>query len=130
MYDGQPSFSASPEEGPLFHKGDRIESIDGKSVKDAVEFNWLVAASSGKSVSIAVERHRDEKGRTLAKPEPATITLTDNYFRTMGLTLDSGPIAAVHGITCGKGWSEGWRQIGDLGRPEYWQSDRSVEIAQ
>jgi regulator of sigma E protease len=42
-----------------------------------------------------VERVNDEAGKPLEKPTVETITITDNFFRTLGLTLDSGPIAAV-----------------------------------
>lgn len=94
VYDGLPGLS-SASEGPLFHKGDRIESVDGKPVKDAVDFHREVAVNSGKSMTVMVERTHDEKGRLLSKSKEETITLTDNYFRTLGLTLDSGPIAAV-----------------------------------
>lgn len=79
----------------LFHKGDQILSVDGKDVKDAVEFHRAVAMNSGKSMAVVVKRKRDEHGKLLPEPTTQTVTLTDNYFRTMGLTLDTGLIAAV-----------------------------------
>lgn len=94
VYEGLPGHGSS-QDGPPFHKGDRIESVDGKPVKDAVEFHRAVATNMGKSIAVTVERKRDEKGKLLPEPKTQTVTLTDNYFRTLGLTLDSGPIAAV-----------------------------------
>lgn len=94
VYEAVPGLTASNEGSP-FRKGDTITAIDDQPVKDAVEFHRAVAANSGKSISVTVQRKLDEKHQKLADPKTETITLADNYFRTLGLTLDSGPIAAV-----------------------------------
>lgn len=94
VYDALPGFCTTQEK-PLFHKGDRISKVDDQEVKTAVEFHRAIALSSGKSVAVTVDRVRDENGKLLTSPTTETVTLKDNYFRTMGLTLDSGSIAAV-----------------------------------
>ena len=83
---------------PPFRKGDRITGVGNKTVKSAVEFHRAVAANSGGPLEITVDRSQDDAGKPLEKPVAEKITITDNFFRTLGLTLDSGPIAAVrHG---------------------------------
>ena len=83
---------------PLFRAGDQIMKVGDREVKTAVEFHREVAANTGNSLEITVRRLNDETGKPLESPTSETITIKDNFFRTLGLTLDSGPIAAVrHG---------------------------------
>ncbi len=80
---------------PRFRQGDQIAKVGDREVTSAVEFHREVALQSGKSLEITVNRINDKDGKPLASPTAETITITDNFFRTLGLTLDSGPIAAV-----------------------------------
>ena len=83
---------------PAFRSGDRILKVGETSVKTSAEFHREVAANTGQTLTITVERTKDQADKALSQPTIETITITDNFFRTLGLTLDSGPIAAVrHG---------------------------------
>ena len=85
---------------PAFEPGDHITKVAGQEVKTAVDFHRAVAANTGNNLEITVDRTKTIPGKsdesTLRTSQ--TITIKDNFFRSLGLTLDSGPIAAVrHG---------------------------------
>jgi len=70
---------------PPFERGDTITSIDGHAVSTYWEMRRQLAKSEG---PIAIEVQR-------ANGKEATITIKDNSFRTLGLSMDTGPIAAL-----------------------------------
>ena len=94
VYETAPG-QATSRATPTFRAGDRITKVGDHDVKTAVEFHRAVAANTSNSLNITVERKIDRDGKPLTSPTIETITITDNFFRTLGLTLDSGPIAAV-----------------------------------
>ncbi len=94
IYD-TPRRRATSLDTPGFQKGDRIKSVGDHIVKDAVDFHRAVAANTSGTLAVTVQRDVDKAGKLLAESVTETIAIPDNYFRTLGLTLDSGPIAAV-----------------------------------
>jgi regulator of sigma E protease len=97
VYEVLPGLATSRAQ-PSFRPGDQIIKVGDRQVKNAVEFHHAVAANTADTLEVTVDRKNDEAGKPLSSPSVETITITDNYFRTLGLTLDSGPIAAVrHG---------------------------------
>jgi regulator of sigma E protease len=93
IYDLLPGRTAPDQ--PTFQKGDKILKVGDHVVKDSIDFHRAVAANGSGTLSITVDRSFDEAGQRLAHSKEETITTTDNYFRTLGLILDSGPIEAV-----------------------------------
>lgn len=91
---GLPSF-ATAKATPAFHPGDVIRKVGDNVVHSAAEFHREVAAHQGETLQITVDRNNDDAGKPLETPTTQTISITDNFFRTLGLTLDSGPITAV-----------------------------------
>ncbi len=71
---------------PPFERGDRIKSINGDTVATYWELRQSLAKQAEGAITISVER---EDGKT------ATVVIKDNYFRTLGLSMDAGPIVAV-----------------------------------
>jgi regulator of sigma E protease len=97
VYETAPGH-ATDRATPPFEPGDRITKVAGQDVKTAVDFHRAVAANTGNTLEITVDRLKDESGKSAETPTAQIITIKDNFFRTLGLTLDSGPIAAVrHG---------------------------------
>ncbi|WP_397571509.1 RIP metalloprotease RseP [Schlesneria sp. T3-172] len=94
VYQISPSH-ATARATPPFRRGDRIQKVNDTPVATSVDFHREVAANAGATLTVTVQRAKDENGETLPEPTTETITITDNFFRTLGLTLDSGPIAAV-----------------------------------
>jgi regulator of sigma E protease len=94
VYDTPPGQATSRAE-PAFRAGDFILKVGEEEVLTAVDFHHAVAANRGSVLDITVQRKKDAAGKPLAAPTTETIRITDNYFHTLGLTLDSGPIAAV-----------------------------------
>lgn len=87
---------ATPSETrPTFQRGDIIKKVGDDDVTSVVEYHHAVAANSSNPLVITVERPLDEKGTKLETPRTEKISIPDNFFRTLGLTLDSGPIAAI-----------------------------------
>ena len=78
-----------------FHKGDLITKVGDREVKSSIEYHRAVAASTSNPLEITVERTLDAAGARLPKPLTEKVQVVDNFFRTLGLTLDSGPIVAV-----------------------------------
>jgi regulator of sigma E protease len=94
VYDTVPGHAVA-EGSPTFQKGDQILKVGDEEVKSAVEFHRAVAASTDNPLVITVKRTLDKSQSKLNEPTIETIKIADNYFRTLGLTLDSGPIVAV-----------------------------------
>ena len=82
LYAGTPAAKADP----AFEWGDVITSINGDSVKSYWELRQSLAKQTEGSIKIDVRR---EGGGV------ATLVVKDNSFRTLGLSMDAGPIAAV-----------------------------------
>ena len=78
-----------------FQKGDRIEKVGDHEVKNAVEFHRAVAANQSNPLEITVLRTLDKAGNRLPQEKTEKIEVVDNFFHTLGLTLDPGPIAAI-----------------------------------
>lgn len=70
---------------PPFERGDTITAIDGNTVTTYWEMRQQLAKSEG-PITINVTR---------ADGSETKIEIKDNSFRTIGLSMDTGPIAAV-----------------------------------
>ena len=88
---------ATTRAAQTFEAGDTVTKVGGQPIKTSVEFHRAVAANSVNSLDITVERELKPAGKSTERPatHEVTMTITDNFFRTLGLTLDSGPIAAI-----------------------------------
>ena len=88
---------ATTRAAQTFEAGDTVTKVGGQPIKTSVEFHRAVAANSVNSLDITVERELKPEGKSTERPatHEVTMTITDNFFRTLGLTLDSGPIAAI-----------------------------------
>jgi len=71
---------------PAFQRGDEIKSINGEPVTSNWEMRQVLAKQESGLINIDVRR---DNGST------ATVVVKDNVFRTLGLSMDAGPIAAV-----------------------------------
>lgn len=80
---------------PTFRRGDMIKSVNDHELKDSVDFYRTLATNQSGTLSIKIDRTMNEKGERLEKKFEETINIPDNYFRTLGLILDSGPIEAM-----------------------------------
>ena len=87
--------AATAEPKPTFQRGDIIKKVGDQDVATVVEYHRAVAANTSNPLVITVDRTLDEAGNKLPQPQTDKISIADNFFRTLGLTLDSGPIAAV-----------------------------------
>jgi regulator of sigma E protease len=82
VFAGTPAADAEPP----FERGDVIKSVNGDSVTTFWELRQRLARGSEGPVKIGVQR---------ADGGEATLVVKDNSFRTLGLSMDAGPIAAV-----------------------------------
>ncbi|MBM4077885.1 MAG: PDZ domain-containing protein, partial [Planctomycetes bacterium] len=73
---------------PPFEWGDVISAVDGQQVKSYAELTAILASQTSDVVKLDVRGEGAESKRR-------TITIKDNCFRTLGLSMDTGPIAAV-----------------------------------
>ncbi len=78
-----------------FQRGDIIKKVGERDVKSAVDFHRLVASNNENPLVITVERSLDKDGKRLPSSEAQKISIPDNFFLTLGLTLEPGPVAAV-----------------------------------
>ena len=98
-----PAVAKTPDGKPALRKGDLLKKVGDNEVKSATDFHREVAANTANPLLITVQRTVDPDGKPLVDSDgkPATdgptevVALMDNFFRTLGITLDSGPIAAV-----------------------------------
>lgn len=81
-------FPATPaaKAEPPFARGDVITSVNGDPVKSYWELRQDLARQEGDSVTLEVRR---------VDGSMANIVVKENSFRTLGLSMDAGPIAAV-----------------------------------
>jgi len=77
--------SVASKAEPEFKWGDTITSINGEPVHTYWEMRQSLAKAEG-PIQIAVKRDDGEN---------TTIVVRDNCFRTLGLSMDTGPIASV-----------------------------------
>lgn len=78
--------TAAANAKPAFERGDEIKSINGEAVSSYWEMRQTLAKQDSGPIDIEVRR---ENGSS------ATLVVKDNSFRTLGLSMDAGPIAAV-----------------------------------
>lgn len=83
------------DDDPTFLKGDKIKKVGEHEVKSAVDFHRLVASNTENPLIITVERSLNKDGARLPSSQTETISIPDNFFLTLGLTLEPGPVAAV-----------------------------------
>lgn len=80
--DGTPAAKAEPP----FMPGDKITSVNGDGVSTFWELRQKLASRSEGPLNIDVVRKDNTK---------ESISVKDNVFRTLGLSMDSGPVASV-----------------------------------
>ncbi len=78
--------TAAANAQPAFERGDEIKSINGEAVSSYWEMRQTLAKQDSGPINVEVHR---ENGKS------ATLVVKDNAFRTLGLSMDAGPIAAV-----------------------------------
>ncbi len=91
---GTPAAKAKPP----FQSSDRIVAIDEKPVSSYAEIYRNLAAHSGQTLAVTVEREAPQQDRSQAdtsKLEQVTIQVAPAPMRTLGLVMQMGPIAAI-----------------------------------
>ena len=73
---------------PPFERGDVIAAVGGEPVKNFTELTNRLASRAGGSLTLDVLSHGN-------KSSSRQISVSDNCFRTLGLSMDTGPIVAV-----------------------------------
>lgn len=71
---------------PPFQAGDLVETVNGEPVKTFWELRQTLARQEGGAVKLGVTRADGSK---------ETIVLKNNSFRTLGLSMDAGRVAAL-----------------------------------
>ena len=84
VYAGTPAARAEP----AFERGDIIAAVGGEPVKTYSELTSRLASQTEGPLKLEVWAGGD-------KTKSKTVTVTDNVFRTLGLSMDTGPITAV-----------------------------------
>ena len=82
VFAGTPAARAEP----AFERGDVIAAVGDEPVKTYSELTTLLASQAEGPLKLEV---RSAGGRS------KVVTVTDNFFRTLGLSMDTGPITAV-----------------------------------
>ncbi|MEK6261110.1 MAG: site-2 protease family protein [Planctomycetota bacterium] len=80
--------TAAARAEPAFERGDVIAAVGGEPVKTYSELTTLLASQTEGPLKLEVWAGGD-------KTKSKTVTVTDNVFRTLGLSMDTGPITAV-----------------------------------
>lgn len=80
--------TAATRAEPAFERGDVIAAVGGEPVKSYTELSSLLASQAEGPLTLEVWA---EGKKSAAK----TVTVPDNVFRTLGLSMDTGPITAV-----------------------------------
>ncbi|GIX03209.1 MAG: metalloprotease [Planctomycetaceae bacterium] len=96
-----PGTAASRAEPP-FEPGDRILQVNDQPVERFADFQDLLAARQGAPTRILVRRQN--------QTAPVEIKVGTNYFRRLGLRLDTGTIASVQ---AGSPAEQAGLQVGD-----------------
>ena len=87
VFAGTPAARAEP----AFERGDVITAVGGKTVKTYSELTTLLASQTEGTIKLEVWNAEDKTKAKTVK----TVSVTDNVFRTLGLSMDTGPITAV-----------------------------------
>jgi len=87
---------------PPFAPGDEIVKVGDQDVTSYAQFQNLLAERNGTETTLTVRRKE--------QADPVNITVGANYFRTLGLRLDTGPITAVQ---VGSPAAQAGLQVGD-----------------
>ena len=80
--------TAAARAEPAFERGDVIAAVSGETVKTYSEMTSRLASQTEGPLKLEVWVAGD-------KSKSKTITVPDNFFRTLGLSMDTGPITAV-----------------------------------
>jgi regulator of sigma E protease len=83
-----PGTAASKADPPL-KPGDLIKKVDDTEIRNFATLQWVLAQRRGQPVDLHVQRDGDENG------DLVKITVGTNKFRTLGLSMDIGVIAAI-----------------------------------
>ncbi len=78
---------------PPFQRGDKIVQLDGADIRSFAEFQERLARRTTNSSEIVVDRTTG--GKEPRKTERVSIQVAADYFRTLGLRMDCGLIAAL-----------------------------------
>ncbi len=73
---------------PAFERGDVIAAIGGESVKTYTELTKQLASRTEGPLTLEVWANGDQS-------QKKSVTITDNFFRSLGLSMDTAPIMAV-----------------------------------
>ena len=84
VFAGTPAARAEPG----FERGDVIAEVGGEPVKTYAELTSRLASQTEGPLKLEVWSEGD-------KSKSKTVTVHDNFFRTLGLSMDTGPITAV-----------------------------------
>lgn len=87
--------TAAADAKPPFERGDLIQSVNKKPVKDYFEFRKALIAERGKTIDVTVLRGGNPKARPPVEGQPVTIKVGSNPMRTLGLRMDIGQVSAV-----------------------------------
>ena len=80
--------TAATRAEPAFERGDIIAAVGGEPVSSYSELTSLLASHVGGPLELKVWTGGDTS-------QAKTVSVPDNFFRTLGLSMDTGPIAAV-----------------------------------
>ena len=82
------SGTAAARAEPAFERRDVIAAVGGEAVKTYSELTSRLASQTEGPLKLEVWPAGD-------KAKAKTVTVPDNFFRTLGLSMDTGPITAV-----------------------------------
>ena len=80
--------TAATRAEPAFERGDVIAAVGGEAVTSYSELTSRLASRTEGPLKLEVWAAGD-------KSKAKTVTVPDNFFRTLGLSMDTGPITAV-----------------------------------
>lgn len=84
--------TAAASAKPPFEYGDTIREFNGQKIDTYVELQELLASRPVEPVDVVVERPTKDDPK---KSELVTISLGADVFHSLGLRVDTGPIAAI-----------------------------------
>ncbi len=85
--------SGAAEAEPPLKGGDKIEQVDGIAVKSSSELFDLFSQKKDQAVELTVARETGEGEQT--QTEELTVNIVASRFRTLGLWMDIGQVAAI-----------------------------------
>lgn len=89
--------TAAAKAEPGFEPSDTIKKLDGEDVPNFGTLQWWLAEKRGKRVVFSVQRAQkeDAENQENDQQELVEITVESQQFRTLGLSMDIGEIAAI-----------------------------------